>query len=110
MIADLSQFSAMLSSNSEKLGNTLSNLSSVSDTIASADLSGTILNLKSTLERTSELLAGMNEGKGTAGQIFTNDSLYVNLSNSLESLNNLLADMKENPKRYVHFSLIGRKN
>ena len=110
MIADLSKFSAMLSSNSEKLGNTISNLSSVSDTIASADLYGTINNLKLTLERTSELLKGMNEGEGTAGQIFTNDSLYINLSNSLESLNNLLTDMKANPKKYVHFSLFGRKN
>ena len=47
---------------------------------------------------------------GPAGQLLTNDSLYTNLSNSLESLNNLLIDFKANPKRYVHFSVFGKKN
>jgi phospholipid/cholesterol/gamma-HCH transport system substrate-binding protein len=51
----------------------------------------------------------MNNGKGTAGQLMTNDTLYTNLSNSLESLNLLLEDMKANPKRYVHFSIFGKK-
>jgi len=110
MIDSFSKFSAMLASNSDKFDNTISNLSSVSDTIVSADIYNTINNLKSTLEMTSALLSGMNEGKGTTGQLFTNDSLYSNLSNSLESLNLLLEDMKANPKRYVQFSLFGRKN
>ena len=52
----------------------------------------------------------MNNGKGTAGQLLTNDSLYTNLNNSLESLNALLEDMKANPKRYVHFSVFGKKS
>ena len=34
------------------------------------------------------------------------DSLYNNLSATAASSNNLLVDLKENPKRYVHFSLI----
>lgn len=110
MLADLAKFSSVLSSNSDNLDNTLKNLSAVSDTIAAADLYSTVMNLKSTLERTSLLMGDLNDGKGTAGQLFTNDSLYINLSNSLGSLNQLLNDMKENPKRYVHFSLFGRKN
>jgi phospholipid/cholesterol/gamma-HCH transport system substrate-binding protein len=110
MIADLSKFSKMLSDNSDKMGSTLSNLKTVSDTLAAADLYTTVLNLKTTLEKTSSLMAGMNEGKGTAGQLFTNDSLYTNMTNSLESLDLLLKDLKANPKRYVHFSLFGKKN
>jgi len=39
----------------------------------------------------------------------TDDTLYLNLSNSLESLNALLIDMKTNPKKYVHFSIFGKK-
>jgi phospholipid/cholesterol/gamma-HCH transport system substrate-binding protein len=52
----------------------------------------------------------LNNGKGSAGQFLTNDTLYTNLSSSLESLNLLLKDMKSNPKRYVHYSLFGKKN
>jgi phospholipid/cholesterol/gamma-HCH transport system substrate-binding protein len=56
------------------------------------------------------MIENLSKGRGTAGQLMTNDSLYKNLSSSLESLNRLLVDMKANPKRYVHFSLFGKKN
>lgn len=108
-IQNLNRFSGMLAENSDEMANTFTNLSNISDTLASADIYGTINNLKSSLEKTSVALENMNNGKGTAGQLMTNDTLYTNLSNSLESLNLLLEDMKANPKRYVHFSIFGKK-
>jgi phospholipid/cholesterol/gamma-HCH transport system substrate-binding protein len=110
MIADLSAFSKMLSANSGKLGTTLTNLQTISDTLVAADLYTTVTNLKTTLERTSLLMDGVNNGKGTAGQLFTNDSLYKSLNNGIASLDSLLKDVKANPRRYVHFSLFGKKN
>lgn len=106
---NISKFSSMLADNSPKLSSTIGNLESVSDTLAASDLYGSVSNLKNSLEETSLLLANLNQGKGSAGQLLTDDSLYTNLSSSLESLNVLLKDMKENPKRYVHFSLFGKK-
>lgn len=110
MVADLSKFSSMLSENSEAMGNTIQNLKLISDSIAAADLYSTVLNLKATLEQTSELMEGLNQGKGTAGQVLTNDSLYVNLNSSIKSLDLLLQDLKANPKRYVRFSVFGGKD
>ena len=110
MLADLSKFAKMLSQNSDKLDTTLTNLRNISDSLSASDIHTTISNLKSTLERTAQLMDGMNKGKGTAGQLFTNDSLYVNLNNAVASLDLLLKDVKVNPKRYVHFSLFGKKN
>ena len=107
---NLTRFSQMLADNSSNMSSTFSNLESISDTLAAADIYNTVLNLKSGLEKTALLLENMNEGKGSAGQLLTNDSLYSNLSQSLESLNELLKDMKANPKRYVHFSIFGKKN
>jgi phospholipid/cholesterol/gamma-HCH transport system substrate-binding protein len=100
----------MLSSNTPKLNNTFTNLESITDTLAAADLYNSISNLKASLEKASTLIENLNDGKGSAGQILTNDSLYTNLNNSLGSLNLLLEDVKSNPKRYVHFSLFGKKN
>jgi phospholipid/cholesterol/gamma-HCH transport system substrate-binding protein len=110
MLADLSKFSKMLADNSGKMGDAIGNLKTISDTLAAADLYNTIMNLKSTLEKTTLLMDNMNKGKGTAGQLFTNDSLYINMNNSIGSLDLLLKDLKANPKRYVHFSLFGKKN
>lgn len=107
---DIRKFTDMLSENSGRIEGTLTNLQTVSDTLAAADIYGSIKNLKSSLEKTSQLMDNLNSGKGTAGQLMTNDSLYRNLSGTLASLNLLLEDMKANPKRYVHFSIFGRKN
>jgi phospholipid/cholesterol/gamma-HCH transport system substrate-binding protein len=104
-VDNINTFTKMLSDNSSKMDKTFSNLSNISDTLAAADIYGSIANLKSSLEKATTMLDNLNKGKGSAGQLLTNDSLYLNLSNSLESLNLLLKDMKANPKKYVHFSV-----
>ena len=106
---NISKFSGMLADNSPKLDKTIGNLESVTDTLAAADLYGSVKNLRESLEETSLLLENLNKGKGSAGQMLTDDSLYINLSSSLKSLNVLLQDLRENPKRYVHFSVFGKK-
>lgn len=109
-VENLTRFTQMLSNSSGEISNTFSNLSAISDTLAAADIYSSILNLKSTLENTSSILGDINKGKGSAGQLLTNDSLYNNISHSLASLDELLKDLKANPKRYVHFSIFGKKN
>jgi phospholipid/cholesterol/gamma-HCH transport system substrate-binding protein len=109
-LENIDKFSRMLSDNTEKMDKTFSNLESITDTLAAADIYKSVLNLKSSLENASILIDNMNNGKGSAGQFMTNDTLYSNLTASLESLNLLLEDMKANPKRYVHFSIFGKKS
>ncbi len=104
-IDNLNKFSQMLSDNSGKMNNTFSNLESISDTLAAADIYGSVQKLKSSLEEAAVLMDNINSGKGSAGQFMTNDTLYTNLTNSLESLNAFLVDLKANPKRYLQFSV-----
>jgi phospholipid/cholesterol/gamma-HCH transport system substrate-binding protein len=109
-LENINRFTRMLAENSDKLSSTFSSLENIADTLAAADIYNSINNLKSSLEKAAILMQNLNNGQGTAGQLMTNDSLYKNLSSSLGSLNLLLLDMKANPKRYVHFSLFGKKN
>jgi phospholipid/cholesterol/gamma-HCH transport system substrate-binding protein len=108
-IENINKFSGMLAQNSEKMSSTFTNLEAISDTLAAADIYTSVLNLKASLEKATIMMDNMNNGKGSAGQFLTNDSIYRNLNNSLASLNELLVDMKTNPKRYVHFSVFGKK-
>jgi len=107
---NVNKFTKMLSDNSASMSKTFGNLEAITDTLAAADIYTSVSNLKESLEKTAILIDNLNNGKGSAGQFITNDTLYTNLTNSLESLNVLLLDMKENPKRYVHFSLFGKKS
>jgi phospholipid/cholesterol/gamma-HCH transport system substrate-binding protein len=51
----------------------------------------------------------INNGQGSLGMLLNNDSLYKNLNSSAADLDKLLIDFKANPKRYVHFSVFGKK-
>jgi phospholipid/cholesterol/gamma-HCH transport system substrate-binding protein len=107
---NINKFTNMLSDNSGKLNKTFSNIETITDTLAAANIYASVNNLKASLEKAASLMDNLNKGKGSAGKFLTNDTLYTNLSGSVESLNMLLKDMKANPKRYVHFSVFGKKN
>jgi phospholipid/cholesterol/gamma-HCH transport system substrate-binding protein len=109
-LESLNKFSKMLANNSANFSETIKNLNSVSDTLAAADIYSAVTNLKVGLERTSVLIKNLNEGKGSAGKFISDDSLYINMNKSLVNMNILLKDLKENPKRYVHFSVFGKKD
>jgi len=55
------------------------------------------------------LLKDIENGNGSIGKLMKDDQLYVNLQGATKQLEELLKDMKLNPKRYVHFSLFGKK-
>lgn len=96
--------------NNEKLNSILSNVKNISDSIAKSNITTAINNASKSLNDVSVILNKINEGKGSLGMLIHNDSLYVNLDRSARDLDSLLIDMKENPNRYVHFSVFGRKD
>jgi len=108
-IDDLKAFTAMLSSNTTTLDSTLKNIGEISDAFAAANLGTTLASLRTSLENLDQIVQGISDGEGSAGKLVTNDSLYTNLTNTLYNLDLLLQDMKENPKKYVHFSIFGKK-
>lgn len=85
------------------------NFSKVSEDLSKANLGGTIRKLEGTLDSVNSLLAGMKSGKGTLGKLVSDDKLYNNLTNATKEMEELLREMKLNPKRFVHFSLFGKK-
>ncbi len=108
-IEDLKVFTAMLSANSLTIDSTLKNIGHISDAVASAGIDSTLFSLRSSLANLDEIVKGISKGEGSVGKLITNDSLYNNLNNTLYDLDLLLQDMKGNPKKYVHFSLFGKK-
>ena len=85
------------------------NLSQVSSNLAEADLKQTIKGLQSTISNFDQLLKNIEKGEGSIGKLMKDEGLYNNLEGALGQMEALLEDMKLNPKRYVHFSLFGKK-
>ncbi len=107
IFGNLESITSNLKNNNEHISNIIKNFSSISDTLAKANITTTINNAEKALFETSEILAKINRGEGSMGMLINNDSLYNNLNNAAGSLDKLMIDLRENPKRYVQFSLIG---
>jgi phospholipid/cholesterol/gamma-HCH transport system substrate-binding protein len=109
VLTNLNGITSNLNKNEHKITNILNNFSNLSDSLAKTQLKSAVENADHTLKELNGLLSKINEGQGTLGKLAKNDSLYNNLNKSADDLDKLLKDLKENPKRYVHFSLFGRK-
>ncbi len=107
---NLDSITLTIESKKGEIGNTIDNMSSISASLDSANIGHTIRSLDSTLMATQSILTKINEGEGTAGMLVNDSSLYINLASSTASLDSLLTDLKDHPKRYVHFSMFGKKD
>lgn len=66
--------------------------------------------LNSSMNDINKLTADLNSQKGSLGKLMNDPNLYNNLSNTARSADSLLIDLKQHPKRYVHFSIFGKKD
>ncbi len=86
-----------------------SSLSEVSDELNSFGLSDLLTNLEVSVDGISSIVNKLESDNSTIGKLINEDEVYNNLNSSIESLNSLIIDIKSNPKKYVHFSVFGRK-
>ncbi|REE82277.1 phospholipid/cholesterol/gamma-HCH transport system substrate-binding protein [Lutibacter oceani] len=107
----------LIKNNDEKLAKTLentelmtANLSKLSDTLVNANLGVTIKNIEETVSNLNNVLAGIESGEGSLGKLLKDEEMYNNLTNASKELEELLNEMKLHPKRFVHFSLFGKKD
>jgi len=81
----------------------LSNMSLISDSLSNSNLTSLVNNFNT-------LMTQINSKEGSAGLLVNDDKLYTNLEKTTKELSELIKDIKDNPKRYINFSLIKRSN
>lgn len=74
------------------------------------DVAGTVAKVDATLANVEEFTSQLNNNQGTLGLLMRDPALYNNLNSTMRSADSLLIDLKAHPKRYVHFSIFGRKD
>lgn len=109
-LSNIETLTKQLNQSAESLNGVLSKTDIFVDSLNQMELSSAIDNLAETSKNLNAMLLGLEEGKGSIGKLLKDDSLYNNLTKSAADLDKLFVDLRENPKRYVHFSLFGKKD
>jgi phospholipid/cholesterol/gamma-HCH transport system substrate-binding protein len=108
---NLAQMSTALNKTTGKLDKIAVNFSQLSDSLKTAPVGPALRRLNSTLAdaqtTVQSLNTALNDQKGSMGKLLHDSTLYNNLAATTASSNDLLTDLKANPKRYVHFSVFG---
>lgn len=111
-----SKVDALIATNQKNLNTSLSNLSAtsenfkaISDSLAQVKILSISKKLNTTLANLEGITTGMQNGEGTLGKLTKDEALYNNLESASKELEELLKDVKEHPKRFVQFSLFGKK-
>lgn len=112
----VSRFNSITKYQNKNINTTFENISmiseslnKISDSLSKSNLKKTIYNIEKLSSNFNQILTEIQDGKGTISKLIYQDSLYQNLKNSSEAVEILIKDLKSNPKRYVHFSLFGKK-
>lgn len=88
----------------------IANLNTVVADLKAADLKATVARVDTAVDNVNAILADVRSEKGTLGQLIYNKSLYNHIDATVLSADSLLVDLKAHPKRYVHFSIFGKKD
>ncbi len=106
----------ILANNTGKLDNTFTNLdktannlSQLTDSLSQLETGRLVSDLQNVVDKMNQIVDGVDNGEGSIGKLLKDDKLYENLEGASRQLEQLLQDVKLNPKRYVHISVFGKK-
>ncbi len=110
IVANVESITDNLKNNNERIGSVLANLDSITDQVAKANFAETITSANKAMADFQSITDRINQGQGSIGLLLNDEQLYHNLNQASQNLEELIADMKARPGRYVHFSVFGKKN
>lgn len=94
----------------QKADGVLDNTQQLTANLSALDVAGMAASINKTLADVNAMTQRLNSNEGTLGLLMRDDKLYRNLETASADLDSLLVNIKAHPKRYVHFSVFGRKD
>ena len=88
----------------------LANTNQLTQSLNDLDIAKTMASVNTTLKNVEQMTAQLNSKEGTLGLLMRDQSLYQNLNATMMHADSLMIDLKAHPKRYVHFSVFGKKD
>lgn len=107
---NINKLSAQLVETEKSIKPLVSKMNTFADSLNAMQLASTVNNANRSLISLQKTIQSIEQGQGTLGKLIATDSLHTNLNRTLVSLDSLFIDLKARPKRYVHFSIFGKKD
>ena len=105
MMAALNQSSQSLKPVMDNVHGMTGNLNAFSAQLTQLKLDSMMQHLNETTRQLQQVTAQLRSKDNTAGLLLSDPSLYNRLDSLVNNADRLMRDLKENPKRYVHFSV-----
>lgn len=90
--------------------NVMANAETLTGNLNRVDVAETMTKVNAALDNVEQFTRSLNSNEGSLGLLMRDPSLYYNLNTTVKSADSLLIDLKQHPKRYVHFSVFGKKD
>jgi phospholipid/cholesterol/gamma-HCH transport system substrate-binding protein len=106
---NVEQITANLNASNAKISRIIGNVESLTDSLLTSDFKNAIASATATLNKINGALNKAANGEGTLGKLLHDDALHEELIATNKALQSLVTDIERNPERYIHFSVLGRK-
>jgi phospholipid/cholesterol/gamma-HCH transport system substrate-binding protein len=93
-----------------KVDGLLDNTNTLTKNLSDLDIAMMMAKVNNTLQNVEQMTAKLNSNEGTLGLLMRDQELYRNMSSTMGHVDSLMIDLKQHPKRYVHFSIFGKKD
>jgi len=109
IVTQITTFSNTLSEISPELKTVVTHFDQIADSIAKTNVAAVIVNANNTILQVEEIMRKVNTGEGDVAKLLNEDDIYKKLGNTLQSLDELVIDIRKNPKKYINVTVFGKK-
>ena len=110
IVSNIETVTSNLKESNEAINKILSNTAQLSDSLVASDIKGTINNAKESLEEVNMILYDIKNGDGTLTRLINDSTVYLSVTQMIDEATRLVENIKTEPKRYVQFSIFGKKD
>ena len=110
IVSNIKTVTSNLKESNEAINKILNNTAQLSDSLVASDIKGTINNAKQSLEEVNMILYDIKNGDGTLTRLINDSTVYLSVTQMIDEATRLVENIKTEPKRYVQFSIFGKKD
>tara|TARA_S200000501_G_C20802148_1_gene734545 strand:- start:92 stop:982 length:891 start_codon:yes stop_codon:yes gene_type:complete len=106
-VNNIESVSSVIESHTKSIDKIILNFSQITDSLSQIEYVSISNNMLKISKQLESILENVNNAEGTFGKVLHQDSIYNNLNTVINSMDNLLVDIQNNPKKYINLSIWG---